>query len=178
LAHLRRAVEDGDREALRWVDIEAENCRVAWRWAAAHDETNALTKSTPTVLHYCDHRSRHEVGLSLLRETVESQAARADPRLGALLLSAAAHLEYRLDRYTDAEATATHALAVARTSGDHDAKLQSLKVLGSCCLRLGRLADAKRYFKQALDEAPAKVDPHNAAAMLAHTAPGENMMGC
>ena len=177
LAQLRRAVEDGDREALQWVDTEFENCRIAWRWSATHPATNALAKSAPTLLDFCDHRGRLEEGLSLFRETFESRAVQADPKVGALLLGAAAHLEYRLDRYAAAEATAARALAASRTRGDRDTKLQCLKVLGGCSLRLGRHGDAKRYFKQALEQAPASIDPNNAAAMLDNLALVEKGMG-
>ena len=177
LAHLRRAVEDGDREALQWVETEFENCRIAWRWSFAHQATDALTKSAPTLLHFCDHRGRLEEGLTLLRETLESRSVRADPKLGALLLAAAAHLEYRMDRYTDAEASAVRALAASRTTNEHDTRLQCFKVLGSCCLRLGRHDDAKRFFKQALEQAPASIDPRNAAAMLDNLALVEKAMG-
>ena len=176
LAQLRRAVEDGDREALQLVDTEFENCRMAWRWSHRHEATDAVTKSAATVLHFCDHRGRFEEGLSLLRDTLESQPARADANLSALLMAAAAHLEYRLDRYANAEATAERALAASRP-GDHETHLQCLKVLGSCCLRLGRHADAQRYFKQALQQATASVDPHNAAAVLDNLALVEKAMG-
>jgi predicted ATPase/DNA-binding SARP family transcriptional activator len=177
LDHLRRGVEDGDRDALQWVDTEFENCRIAWRWAVAHGGPDALLRSTPTLLHFCDHRGRLEDGLSLLRDAIGAEAVEAHASLRARLLAAAAHLEYRLDRYADAEATATRALAAARSRRDHDAKLQSLKVLGGCSLRLGRHADAKRFFGQALAQAPASVDPSNAAAMLDNLALVEKATG-
>lgn len=176
LAQRRHDVENGDREALQWVDTEFENCRAAWRWSVAHQATDALTKSTPTLLHFSDHLGCFEEGLSFLRDTLESQCAQTDPKLAALLLAAAAHLEYRLDRYGDAQATAARALAASRP-GDHDTQLQCLKVLGSCSLRLGQHADARRYFRQALQQATASVDPHNAAAMLDNLALVEKAMG-
>ncbi len=177
LAQQRRVVGGGDREALQAVDREFENCKTAWRWSAAHGETDALAKSVLTLLHFCDHRSRFEEGLSLLRDALDSQSARDDARLEAMLLSAVAHLEYRLDRYPDAEATATRVLAAARGTRDRDAKLQCLKVLGSCALRRGRHGDAKRFFEQALEQAPASIDPRNAAAMLDNLALVEKAMG-
>jgi predicted ATPase/DNA-binding SARP family transcriptional activator len=177
LAQLRRAVGDGDREALERVDTEFENCRIAWRRSIAHGAGDALRNSTLTLLHFCDHRGRFDEGLSLLRAAIESPPVRADPKLEALLLAAASHLEYRLDRYADAEATATRVLAASRATLDHDTRLQCLKVLGACCLRLGRHDEARRYFKQALQQAPASTDPHNAAAMLDNLALVENAMG-
>ena len=39
------------------------------------------------------------------------------------------------------------------------------------------MASAKRYFKQALQQAPASIDPHNAAAMLDNLALVEKAMG-
>ncbi|HXZ48711.1 MAG TPA: tetratricopeptide repeat protein [Usitatibacter sp.] len=177
LAQLRRAVDDGDREALHWMDVEFENCRIAWRWSVAHEQGEALARSAPALLHYCDHRSRPEEGLALFREAADSPRLGAEPKTGALMLASAAHLEYRLDRYTVAESDAARALAMARAARDPDATFQCLNVLGSCCLRLGRQRDATRFFKQALQQARANTDPHKAAAMLDNLALVEKATG-
>ncbi len=166
-----------EREGLDELEREHGNLRAAWGWSIAHQATDALAKSVPAFLHFWDHRGRLEEGLSLLRDALESPTAQADPKLSALLLSVAAHLEYRLDRYVDAERTATRALAASRRTGDHDSRLQSLKVLGSCRLRRGRHADARRLFKQALKLAPVTIDPHNAAGMLDNLALVEKATG-
>jgi predicted ATPase/DNA-binding SARP family transcriptional activator len=170
MAHSRRATEAGERTALQWLDIEFENWRQAWLWSATNGADDWLAKSALTLLYFCEHRGRFRDGLSLLRKTLESHRVGADKPVEALLLSVASHFEFRLDQYSDAEATASRALAAARGRGDHDAKLQCLKVLGSCCVRLGRLNDAKRYFRQALQSAPESTHPHNAAAMYANLA--------
>jgi tetratricopeptide (TPR) repeat protein len=128
----------------------------------------------PTLLQYCDHRGRFDEGLSLLRDALESGAVRADPRFEPLFTSAVAHLEYRLDRYAEACEAAMRALAATR---DRDTRLQCQKVLGSCCLRLGRLEDARRHYQQALKESPASTDPHNAAATLGNLALVEKALG-
>ena len=176
LAQSRRAVEDGDRDALQRVDVEFENCRAAWSWSVAHEGIDALTKSTLTLMHFCDHRSRFEEGLTLLRDALGSQALQTDPGLAPLLLGAAASLEYRLDHYGAAEAAATGALAASRPV-DRDSKFRCFNVLGSCSLRLGRPADAKGYFLRALKQAQANADAHNAAAMLDNLALVETTMG-
>ncbi len=177
LAQLRRRVEDGDREAMRHVDTELENGRVAWRWSIAHGQADALAASTMTLLHYFDHRGRWEEGRSLLMEALDAQPLQADPRLGPLLSAAVAHLEYRLDRYAEAQARAMRALAASRSTADHDARLQCFKVLGAVCLRLGRHSDARRHFRLALQQSPAETDPHNAAAMLDNLALVEKAAG-
>lgn len=177
LAQSRRAVENGERDALQLVDTEFENCRVAWHWSLEHGDADALKKSARTVDSFCDYRGRCDEGLSLFRDAVESRLAQTDPKLRALLLGKAAHLEYRLDRYADAEATAARALAEARAARDNDTKLQCFNVLGSCSLRFGRHANARRYFKQAVQLAPESVNPHNAAAMLDNLALVEKMTG-
>ena len=175
VAQLTRGIEDGDRDALQWVEIELENCRIAWRWAIAQGGTDALARSATILLYFWDHRGRLEEGLSLLREALHSEAAQADAKFTALLLGAAAHLQYRLDRYPEAEATAARALALAER--DRATKMQCLKVLAACSLRRGRHADAKRYYQQALRQAPESTDPHNAAALLDNLALVEKEMG-
>lgn len=177
LAQLRGAVEGGDREALQRLDTELENCRVAWRWAATHARTDALEKSATTLLHFCDHLGRHEEGLALMREALESPGVAADPKCAALLASFAAHLAYRLDRYAVAEKDATRALATAHSTGQADAELQSLTVLGSLGFRLGRHADARRFFAKALKLTQASGALRKAAAMMANLALVEKAAG-
>ena len=177
LAQSRRTVEDGDREALQAVEAEFENCRGAWLWSAAHGANDALANSALTLLYFCDHRGRFEDGLSLLRKVIDEPAVRADKVLETLLLSVTAHFEFRLDRCAESEATASRALAASRGRDNHDAKLLCLKVLGSCCVRLGKYADAKRFFRRALEVAPESTHPHNAAAMYSNLAVIERRLG-
>jgi predicted ATPase/DNA-binding SARP family transcriptional activator/Tfp pilus assembly protein PilF len=175
LAQLNRAVEDGDREALRRLDEEFENCRVAWRWAATHAPLE-LPKGVRSLLNYCDHRGRLEEGLLLLGEAIESPAVKAAKSVLADMLAAAAHLEYRLDRYAEAEASASRALKTD-PKPNLDTHLQCLVVRGGCALRTGRLDEARRNFRLALEKGPAEVDPHNAAAMLDNLALIEKRLG-
>ena len=177
LAQAQGAVADGERDALQRIDLEFENARAAWRWSVAHGAPEPLGKSATTLLHFCDYRGGMPEVLELLRGAIATPAVEAVPALHALLLSEAAHLEYRLDRYAQAEATATRALAASRVTRDLDTRLQCLKVLGGCCLRLGRHAEAKRHFEQVLRLAPASVDPHSAAAMLDNLALVEKASG-
>jgi predicted ATPase/DNA-binding SARP family transcriptional activator len=177
LAQLRARVDDGDREALQQVDTEFENCRRAWCWAVAEARVDALAAGAATLMHFCDHRGRLGQGLEMLRHALAAPAADATPRLRALLLAMAAHLAYRLDRFAEAEADASAALAASRAGGDHEARLQGLKVLGACSLGRGRLADAARYFARVLRLAPAGADPRNAAAMLDNLARVERAAG-
>jgi predicted ATPase/DNA-binding SARP family transcriptional activator len=164
MARVARDIEHGDREALKAMDMDWNNCRTAWRWSLAHDIREQAARSMPAMLHFCDHRGRIEEGLAILREAGESDAARTDRKLHALVLSSIAHLQYRLDRYAEAEGNALRALE-ATEPGDQ-ARLQCLRVLAGCCLRLGRFEDARRYYQQALKLTPASIDPGTAAALL------------
>lgn len=170
LAQSRRAVEGGDRDALQALDIEFENCRSAWRAATAGDEPDVWRRSVLTLLSYCDHRGRFEEGLALLRGAIDAHPAGTAPAAEALLHASAAHLEYRLDRYADAQARAVRALAATGRTRDHDTRLQCFKVLGACDLRLGRNEAARRHYHHALREAQAHLDARNAAAILGNLA--------
>jgi predicted ATPase/DNA-binding SARP family transcriptional activator len=177
LCEARPAVESGDRDALAKLDIEFENCRIAWRWAVAHGAGDALRDSTLSLFHFCDHRDRYDEGLALLAEALGSSAAAADPMLSGLLLAATAHLQYRLDRYADAIATAAKALTAARSMRGTAMQTLALQVLGSCNLRLGNLADAQRHFSKALQHAQAGTEPRKIAVMLANRALVEKAAG-
>lgn len=174
LAQQLGTIERADRETLRQIDTEFDNVRAAWRWAMAQQQFDLLTKSAMALLQYCDHRGRLGEGLTLLRTASEAQPQRIEP----LLWSAAAHCEYRLDRYADAEASATRALAASRRmSRDRDARLQSFKVLGACCLRLGRPDEARQHYQKALQESPPGAYPRDAAALLDNLALVEKAVG-
>ena len=84
---------------------------------------------------------------------------------------------YRLDRYQEAEAEATRALATTKRTRDTATKLQALNVLATCALRLGRLDDARRHFKQALGLASPEYSAHSAAVTLDHLALIEKASG-
>lgn len=170
----RSAIERADRETLRQVDTEFDNVRAAWRWAVTHGQNELLSKSALALLQYCEHRGRLEACLAMLRAAFEAEPERIEP----LLWSAAAHCEYRLDRYAEAEASATRALAASRRmSRDHDARLQCFKVLGACCLRLGRYDEARSHYQKALIESPGTTHPRDAAALLDNLALVEKSVG-
>ncbi|NRF65845.1 tetratricopeptide repeat protein [Aquincola sp. S2] len=177
LARLAPAVEDGERSALQAVDLEFENCREAWLFAIEQRQADALTTSVPILLNHCDYRGRCEEGLGLVQAAVDSPLAQADSRLQALLLSKASHLAYRLDRYAEAQAMATRALALVRPARERPVRIQAYNVLASCSLRLGRLADARRFYKQALALAPPHARAHNTAATLDNLALVEKRLG-
>jgi tetratricopeptide (TPR) repeat protein len=113
----------------------------------------------------------------MFRDALAAPVGTRDAVLHASLASAAAHLEYRLDRYAEAQAGATRALELARTTRDPDAILQCYKVLGASSYRLGHLEDARRYYGLALKQSPAETDPRNAAAMLDNLALVEKASG-
>jgi predicted ATPase/DNA-binding SARP family transcriptional activator len=177
LAQLKPAVASGDRAALNRIEEEFENCRRAWNWSLEHGEADALARSSSTLLDYWDYRGRFEEGLALLRKAVEAPIAQADTALQALLLSRAAHLEYRLDRYGDAEAKARRVLGMTRVGGDRAARVQALNVLATCAYQLGRWEDARRYFKQRLDSASSEEQAHSLAVTLDHFALIEKRLG-
>jgi tetratricopeptide (TPR) repeat protein len=134
---------------------------------------SALTASALPLMHFFDHRFRLD-GLALLEEALDSKAAREDAKLEALLTATAAHLQYRLDRYEEAEAGALRALEASESGGDFETRMQCYKVLGGCCLRTGRLAESKRWFKLASRHAS---NPATAAGMLDNIAIVEKALG-
>ena len=125
MAQLAGAARNGDREVLQQLDVEFENVRVAWHWAAANGQIDVLMGSTQTLFSFCVHRGRFAEGLALLRAGIESHSSHLNPRFEPLLSSFEAHLEYQLTRYNDAEATATRALAASRSTRDHDTRLHA-----------------------------------------------------
>ena len=177
LAQLTSTVSSGERTALQMIDIEFDNCRRAWTWSIEHDQTDALARSAVTLTEYCDSRGRFEEGLGLMRAALEAPVAHNHPKLRAFLLSKAAHLEYRLGRYADAEATASRALATSSDDGERAMRVQALNVLATSALQTGRLEDARRYFKQVLDVTSPEDQAHRVAVTLDHLGLVEKHLG-
>ncbi|MFO1315534.1 MAG: tetratricopeptide repeat protein [Burkholderiales bacterium] len=177
LAHLGRAVGNGDREIMRQLDAEFENCRAAWQWAAAHGAADLLLRSEPALMSYCDHRLRNEDALALARDALASPGVGADPRCEAYMHVRTAHIEYRLERYAEAEATALRALPRVRAARDRVAEILCVNVLGSCCLRRGRYAEAREHYRHALQQATAFGDPTHVAMAQDHVGLAEKALG-
>lgn len=174
LAQSLRGAETGDQATLERLDTEFENARAAWQWAVEGGDTAALARSAYTLRSHCDARGRWQEGLALLRQAVPCRVAEPDPRFEPIVLSAMAHLAYRLDRFNEAIGLAQEALTAAKRIDERDARLQCEKVLAGCALRLARYGDARRHYAAALRLAP---DPRHAAAMLDNLALVEKACG-
>ena len=177
LGQLKSAAAAGERTGLQTIDVEFENYRRAWTWAIQHAAADALERSSAALVDYCDYRGRYEEGLTLLRQAAESPLATNNTELRSLLLSRVAHLEYRLNRFVDAESNARRALEGTRRGRDDAARRQALNVLATCALQLGRLDDARRYFKQTLEAVAPEDHAHWAAVTLDHLALIEKRLG-
>jgi len=174
---LQRNVESGDRAALQQLDVDLENCRQAWLWSIDRGERDPLAASVTTVLNYFDHRGRPDQGFELLRRAIESPQVQAHPATLALMLARVSHLQYRLDRYADAEASASQALALVPRGPEVEVRTQALNVLATCALRTGRLTEARRLFRQVLDIASPETHAHRSAATYDHLALIEKALG-
>lgn len=163
LAQLQHAVRNGDRTALQRLDAEWENCRAAWPLALRIGEHDPLRAALVTLRGYGDHRSRWTELLELVPDPALAGADAPLPLHGPLL-ALRAYLLYRLDRFEDAMAVAQQVLSGAH-GDDGLAQRQSHSLLGSCCLRLNRLDEARTHYRHALKLARG-ADPRMAAQML------------
>lgn len=166
LQQLEPAAARGQREALRAIDTEFDNCRRAWHTGAALALGAELLRSLPALRHYFEHRARFEDGLALWRQASESPLAGAEPVLQARLLGQCALMELRLARYPAAQASAERALAAALAVDDRDARYQALAVQGGCALMLGRHAEARDTYLAALELARQGANPIETASTL------------
>ena len=170
------ATEEGDPRVLRTIDEDYANCGEAWRHAIAHGHAERLARCAPTLHDYFDHRARFEEGLALFGEARDAPVAQDDPALRARILAIAAHLEYRLARYADAEASARQALAAA-PARDRAASYQAKSVLASCAMETNRLPEAAALFAEALALAQAGAKARDAASTLENMALVRKRMG-
>lgn len=166
LRQLRRGAGHGERDALRRIDEDLENCREAWSWALGQGELDALAGSLSALVDFYDHRCRFAEGLALLGAALTSPALAGRPPLWPMLQGLTAHLETRRDRHAEAAALARPALEAARAAGDTEAEVQCSGVLGVSAMRLGLNDEARGHYERALALAPPSVNPHKASAML------------
>ena len=177
LQQVRGNVEKGDGKTLQHVDAEFENCRAACRWAIANGVVDAMTQSVPSLQFFFEHRSRFEEGVSLLTQAAQAPAFESNPQALGTLLAAIAQLQFRLERYPAAIATAERGRDAAQSARDHAVHGQCLQVLGLCSMRLVRHADAKRYFKLGLQQATKVSDVRKIESMLHNGALVEKLLG-
>jgi predicted ATPase/DNA-binding SARP family transcriptional activator len=168
LAQAKAGIELGTREALRQVDADFENCRAAWHEAVGRSDTRGLLAAAGALMSFCDHRGLHATALDLLDAALAVRPIADDAHLGILLLSLAAHAQYRLDRFTEAQATARRALADPRIAHDARRRGKCVGTIAACHLQLGKYDEARRHFEAARDIAGKANDAQGLAAAYDH----------
>ena len=176
LAEVERDYQARGPKALDALDADLENCRSAWRWAVGEAASDALAAGATTFFRYFEIRGRAREGLELVSEALPA-AASTTTTSAASVVSAVAHLQYRVYRNDDAIATARRALKLARASGSRVARLRSLNVLGLCSWQAGRPHEAKRFLDQSLVLARESNDPRAAVVALGNLGVIEQALG-
>ncbi|MBG9389443.1 ATP-binding protein [Caenimonas aquaedulcis] len=153
LEQLAGGADLGEREALERIEAEFENCSAAWEWSVAHGDAAGLARSVAALRNYADHRGRSREALALVLPALEMGAS--SPLVLARLRVNVAQMQYRLDRYADALATASQALEALRGTREPTLRVACLRVIGTSQLRLSRRDEAFRSLQEALRIVPA-----------------------
>jgi predicted ATPase/DNA-binding SARP family transcriptional activator len=179
LCDRQTALRGGDPEALRCVDAEFENCRLAVEWLAHRGPTAGLATAAWAMADHSEHRAQAQRGLALLEAALDAPAVAAQPAVRVRLLVHAAQQQYRVDRYAQAEAMAREALAGGAGADDEDRQVRrlALNVLGSAAMRLGRLAEAAGHYRAMLEIGGAHAPTRDRAVTLDHLALVEKRLG-
>ncbi len=170
LAQAAPGIAHGIRDDLCRVEADFENCRAAWQSALARKEARGLTAVLSSLTSYCDHRGLSAVALAMLGEALSCEWVADDRHLRLLVLSHAAHAQYRLDRFAEAQATAREALAMARRAKDARVSGKCLGTIAACHLQLGQYDEARRNFEAARDVAMKANNAHSLAVAYDHLA--------
>jgi predicted ATPase/DNA-binding SARP family transcriptional activator len=157
LADVEREFRKTGPKALDALDADLENCRAAWRFSIGEADSEALAASATPLLRYFETRGRAAEGLELFSEALAAERDVATS-CSAAIVSAIAHLEFRVARTDAAAASARRALKLARASRNVDALSRSLNVLGLCCWQTGRQDEARRFLEQTLRLARERAD--------------------
>jgi predicted ATPase/DNA-binding SARP family transcriptional activator len=168
LAQAKPGIDLGRRDALREVEADLENCRAAWHHALGRGDVRGLRAAAGPFMTFCDHRGLHATALALLDAALAVRSVADDPRLGIVLMSLAAHAQYRLDRFADAQATARRALADPRSTHEAWARGKCLGTIAACHLQLGQYDEARQHFEAAREVAEKAKNAHGLAAAYDH----------
>ncbi|MGM9490445.1 ATP-binding protein [Ideonella sp. YS5] len=180
LAERQVALRGGDAEALRCIDDEFENCRVALEWLSKHGPGERLATAAWGLSDYAEHRGQPQRALVVLQAALAAPVAAREPTLRSRLLVHAAHLQLRLDRFAQAETEAREALAAASQGDANEAthtRRMAWRVLGASALRLGRLDEAREHFQAMLELASGPSATRDRAVSLDHLSLIERRVG-
>ncbi|MFO1312659.1 MAG: tetratricopeptide repeat protein [Burkholderiales bacterium] len=168
VAQASPGIGKGMRDDLRRVEADFDNCRAAWQSALARKDARALLAGLSPLTSYCDHRGLYAAALALLRDALACDWVREERRLAMPVLAHAAHAEYRLDRFAEAQSTAQQALVLARTAKDPRIQGKCLGTIAACHLQLGQFDEARRNFEAARDVALKANNAHSLAVAYDH----------
>jgi predicted ATPase len=180
LAERQVALRGAEVEALRCIDDEFENCRVALEWLSAHGPSERLATAAWGLSDYAEHRGQPQRALAVLQAAMAAPVVAREPTVRARLLVHVAHLQVRLDRFAEAETDAREALATAAQGDEGEAMLTrrlALRVLGAAALRLGHLDEAREHFQAMLELAGGPSAMRDRAVSLDHLSLIERRVG-
>jgi predicted ATPase len=185
----RKDVESGDGRTLRQIEIEGDNCRAAWRWAATEGpaasadtaagerQAGVLAQAALVLMQHADHRGERQLTLVRAGRALESPAAQRHVSLRAVLLCVCGFLAHRLDRLDEGRRWAEEALRIVGPDAAHEIRIEALRVLFGCDLKTGRLDTARRHGEAALVLAREAGDPRMIATILGNLSQVEKRLG-
>ncbi len=157
--------------ALPALDVEFENCRVAWDWAIEHQRADIVRTASLVLLAYFERRSRVPDGLDCfaVADKLEPTAA-GYGQATANVERAQATLLLHAGRYDEAEQCARQALRRFRLTRDAPGIKSSLTTLGLANWERARYARARPYFIEGLKRCHADGDRRGEAGFLTNLA--------
>jgi predicted ATPase/DNA-binding SARP family transcriptional activator len=149
----RDELEGGDQaQVLRDIAADLANLRLAWDWAIAEREIDALVAACEPLEVFHSQRNRFPEGIDLF----ERPAARLDPsddreaQAVGRALASASWLYHRLGAYAEAGASAQRAADLLQRVGDARGEMKALNTLGNVANRGGDGDAARRHLQRAL----------------------------
>jgi predicted ATPase/DNA-binding SARP family transcriptional activator len=157
--------------ALPALDVEFENCRVAWDWAIEHQRADIVRTASLVLLAYFERRGRVRDGLECFAAADKLQPS--TPGYGAAMGNVErgkATLMLRAGHYDEAERCARQALQRFRLNRDACGIKSSLTTLGLANWERARYAGARPYFSEGLKRCRADGDRDGEAGFLTNLA--------
>lgn len=164
------------KEALKIIDLELENIRPAWRWAAEQSQDALITQVAEALRLFYDQRGLIQEGLDLFTTVIEEANLEGDASLGHLKVNRA-YFYILLGHYDQAEKDGEEGLSLLRPLQDASGIMSGLNALASVQNRFGRYDRVREYLFEGLMLAEQHEDKELTASFLSNLGLLESLLG-
>ena len=159
------------------TELELENIRAAWWWAADEGEVALLRQAVTPLRLFYEGRGLIQEGVEVFTYALTCTDSLDAPTLQGFLKVTIGFLRMLMSDYEQAQQLANEGLALLKPSEDAEGVILGLNVLGATEERSGNYQEAKPYLEEALALAKATHRDDATASLLGNLASVDYALG-